>query len=144
MASSRPLATASGGGRQAASIPFVSRDRFETAVLACWALTLVVICLHAGINPGTHSVFIDYWHAGARWIGGEYLYPHHNQFLYSPLAAAWFAPFALLPQALGGILWRLLSAIALILGARMSGRMAWPGTSGVRWTAWGLAALLSR
>src|SRR6266436_172953 len=142
MASSRPLATASGGGRQAASIPFVSRNRFETAVLGCWVLTLVVICIHAGINPGTHSVFIDYWHAGTRWIRGEYLYPHRNQFLYSPLAAAWFAPFALLPQALGGILWRLLSAIALILGARRSGRMAWPGTSGVRWTAWGLAALL--
>src|SRR5260370_11909516 len=75
---------------------------------------------------------------------GEYLYPHrHNyQFFYSPLAAAFFAAFALLPQALGGILWRLLSAIALILGARMSGRMAWPGTIGVRWTAWGLASLL--
>src|SRR5260370_4256627 len=75
---------------------------------------------------------------------GEYLYPHrHNyQFFYSPLAAAFFAAFALLPQTLGGILWRLLSAIALILGARMSGRMAWPGTSGARWTAWGLAALL--
>src|SRR5260370_13704766 len=75
---------------------------------------------------------------------GEYLYPHrHNyQFFYSPLAAASFAPCALLPQALGGILWRLLSAIALILGARMSGRMSWPGTSGVQWTDWGLAALL--
>ena len=79
-----------------------------------------------------------------RWIRGErlYLYPYSNQFLYSPLAAALFAPFALLPQALGGILWRLISAIALILGAGMSGRMAWPGVSGVRWTAWGLAALL--
>src|SRR6266446_1472477 len=142
MASSRPLATASGGGRQAASIPFVSRNRFEAAVLGCWVLALVVICLHAGINPGRHSVFINYWQAGARWIRGEYLYPHRNQFLYSPLAAVWFAPFALLPQALGGILWRLLSAIALIFGARMSGHIAWPGTSGVQWTAWGLAALL--
>ena len=120
MAPSRPSATAPGGGRQAASILFVSRNRFETAVLGCWVLTLVVISLHAGINPGAHSVFIDYWNAGARWIRGEYLYPHRNQFLYSPLAAAWFAPFALLPQALGGILWRLLSAIALILGARMT------------------------
>jgi hypothetical protein len=144
MASSRPLATASGGGRQAASIPFVSRNRFEIAVLGCWVLTLVVVCLRAGINPGTHSVFIDYWQAGMRWMRGEYLYPHrHNyQFFYSPLAAAFFAAFALLPQALGGILWRLLCAIALVLGARMSGRMVWPGTSGVRWTAWGLAALL--
>src|SRR5947207_522603 len=96
MASSRPSATAPGGGRQAASILFVSRNRFETAVLGCWVLTLVVICLHPGINPGRHSVFIDYWHAGARWIRGEYLYPryHNNQFFYSPLAAAWFAPFS--------------------------------------------------
>src|SRR4029077_2048421 len=144
MASSRPLATASGGGRQAPSIPFLSGNRFEIAVLGCWVLTLGVICLRAGINPGTHSVFIDYWQAGVRWMRGEFLYPHrHNyQFFYSPLAAAFFAAFALLPQALGGILWRLLSAIALILGARISGRMAWPGTSGVQWTAWGLAALL--
>src|SRR5438046_2295562 len=44
MASSRPSATAPGGGRQAASILFVSRNRFETAVLGCWVLTLVVIC----------------------------------------------------------------------------------------------------
>src|SRR5260370_26645648 len=144
MASSRPLATASGGGRQAASIPFVSRNGFEIAVLGCWVLTLLVICLHAGINPGTHSVFIDYWQAGGRWMRGEYLYPHrHNyQFFYSPLAAAFFAAFALLPQALGGILWRLLSAFALILGARMTVCMSCPGASGVRWTAWGLAALL--
>jgi len=144
MESSRPSAAASGGGRQAASIRFVSRNRVETAVLGCWVLALVVICVHAGISSGTHSVFTNYRNAGARWIRGEhlYLYPYSNQFLYSPLAAAWFAPFALLPQALGGILWRLLSAIALILGARLSGRMAWPGTSGVRWTAWGLAALL--
>jgi len=146
MESCRPAAAASGGGRQAASILFVfrKRDRVETTVLGCWVLTLVVICLHAGITPGAHSVFTNYRDTGARWIQGEhlYLYPHSNQFLYSPLAAAWFASFALLPQALGGILWRLLSAIALILGARMSGRMAWPGTSGVRWAAWGLAALL--
>jgi len=144
MEPSRPSAAASGGGRQAASITLISRNKIETAVLGCWILTLVVICLHAGINPGKHSVFTNYWHAGARWIRGEYLYlyPYSKQFLYSPLAAACFAPFALLPQALGGILWRLLSAIALILGARMSGRMAWPGTGGVRLAAWGLAALL--
>src|SRR5882762_4264038 len=144
MEQSHPSAATSGGKGQAASIPLVSRNRIETAVLGCWVLTLLVICLHAGINPGTHSVFTNYRDAGARWIRCEYLYlyPYSKQFLYSPLVAAWFAPFALLPQALGGILWRLLSAIALILGARMSGRMAWPGTSGVRWTAWGLAALL--
>jgi hypothetical protein len=144
MESPRPLAAASGGGRQVAPIQFVSRNSLETVVLGCWVLTLVVICLRAGINPGTHSVFIDYWQAGVRWIRGEYLYPrHHNyQFFYSPLVAAFFAAFALLPQTLGGILWRLVSAIALILGARMSGRMVWPGTSGIRWTAWGLAALL--
>jgi Glycosyltransferase family 87 len=144
MESSRPSATASGGGRQAALISLVSRNRVETAVLGCWVLTLVVICLHAGINPGRHSVFTNYRDAGARWIRGEYLYlyPYSNQFLYSPLAAALFAPFALLPQALGGILWRLISAIALILGARMSARMAWPGAGGIRWAAWGLAALL--
>src|SRR5260370_1192789 len=33
MASSRPLATTSGGGRQAVPIPFVSRNRFEAALL---------------------------------------------------------------------------------------------------------------
>jgi len=144
MESSRPSATASGGGRQAALISLVSRNRVETAVLGCWVLTLVVICLHAGINPGRHSVFTNYRDAGGRWIRGEYLYlyPYSKQFLYSPLAAALFAPFALLPQALGGILWRLISAIALILGVRMSARMAWPGAGGIRWTAWGLAALL--
>ncbi len=92
MESCRPAAAASGGGRQAASILFVfrNRDRVETTVLGCWVLTLVVICLHAGINQGAHSVFTNYRDAGARWIQGEhlYLYPHSNQFLYSPLAAA--------------------------------------------------------
>src|SRR5260370_29430934 len=145
MASSRPLPTASGGGRQPASISFVSRNGFEIAVLGCWVLTLLVICLHAGINPGTHSVFIDYWQAGGRWMRGEYLYPHrHNyQFFYSPLAAAFFAAFALLPQALVSIHWRLLSAISLILGARLIGLMAWLGTIVVQSSGLGLVALLT-
>ena len=52
-------------------ISLVSRNRVETAVLGCWVLTLVVICLHAGISPGRHSVFTNYRDAGGRWIAAN-------------------------------------------------------------------------
>jgi hypothetical protein len=59
--------------------------------------------------------FNDYMLAGSHWIHGEYLYANWRGFIYSPITAAFFAPFACLPPAVAYILWLLLN-VAVLLG----------------------------
>ncbi len=54
--------------------------------------------------------------AGRSWLHGVELYSYSRGFVYSPLAAALFAPFSLLPGAAGEIVWRALN-VAVYLGA---------------------------
>jgi len=54
--------------------------------------------------------------AGLHWTRGENLYSNWRGFIYSPLTAAFFAPFSWLPPALGYSLWLVLNAAALIGG----------------------------
>ena len=82
-------------------------------------------CLDGG--PGGHGAFVRWWlshrgtsfdtyHlAGSHWLHGENVYSQWMGFVYSPVVAAFFAPFAYLPSSLANILWRVLNA-ALLLG----------------------------
>ena len=90
-----------------------------------WTAVLLVVLVRAGIFPERNSVFRLFQRAGARWLAGERLYPGVGEFLYSPLAAAAFAPFALLPAGLAGVLWRLGSAVAYLLATTALLRRSW-------------------
>jgi Glycosyltransferase family 87 len=85
-------------------------------VLGMWAIAIVVIVGRAIVAPHQNTVFIVFRDAGRQWLSGTDLYSHVGKYLYSPLAAAIFSPFSLLPDAAGAALWRLL-IIGLYLSA---------------------------
>ncbi|HEY1478355.1 MAG TPA: glycosyltransferase family 87 protein [Chthoniobacterales bacterium] len=60
--------------------------------------------------------FNDYMLAGLHWMRGEYLYGNWRGFIYSPVIAAFFAPFSYLPPAFAYALWLLVNAGALLGG----------------------------
>ena len=106
-----------------------------------WALALGVISIRIWIKPNSHSVFTSFREAGAHWTQASDLYGHGSKFLYSPLAAAIFAPFSLLPENVAGIIWRLIGGIALFLATLTAAQTVWPAPAVRKWW-WSLLALL--
>jgi hypothetical protein len=79
-----------------------------SVVLAIWGVVSLAILVRAIVAPRQNTVFIVFRDAGTRWLSGDNLYSQVGKYLYSPLAAAIFSPFALIPDAVGSALWRLL------------------------------------
>ncbi len=79
--------------------------------LTAWAILLVVVGARVLLAPHRHTVYPIFAEAASHWRAGEDLYrPTPDPYRYSPLVAAFFVPFGLLPDGVGGLLWRLLSA----------------------------------
>jgi hypothetical protein len=85
-------------------------------VIGLWIAVLLGIWIRIGLFSHSHDVFATYADAGRKWIASQPLYSYTRGFVYSPLVAAFFAPFAWLPISLGSVLWRALNA-ALFVGA---------------------------
>jgi hypothetical protein len=82
-----------------------------------WAAVVLIVCAHALLRPHRNSVYPIFAEAGRDWSAGGELYEEDMApFRYSPAVAAFFAPFALLPDGPGGALWRLLNAAVLLAG----------------------------
>jgi hypothetical protein len=96
-----------------------------------WLLVVLVVCVRAVFWPHVHSLYPTYAAAGGDWLAGASLYyqdprpPYLDQYRYSPLVSALLVPFHLLPERVGGVLWRLLNA-----GVFLAGLAAW-----ARWAA---------
>jgi Glycosyltransferase family 87 len=84
--------------------------------LACLAWTIVVVCVFGRIlvSPHKNDLFATYQQAGRSWINGQSLYATFHGFIYTPLIAAFFAPFSFLPLAWGAVLWRLINAAVFL------------------------------
>jgi hypothetical protein len=80
-----------------------------------WIVILVVMILRPLLASYRGTSFDTYHLAGTHWIHGEDVYTQWMGFVYSPVVAAFFAPFAYLPSTLANIFWRTLNA-ALLLG----------------------------
>jgi hypothetical protein len=80
-----------------------------------WAAILVVLILRPIVASHRGTSFDTYQVAGAHWLHGEEIYTQWMGFVYSPVVAAFFAPFAFLPGPLANILWRILNS-GLLLG----------------------------
>jgi hypothetical protein len=87
------------------------KQRTVRWIQGLWVLTLIIIGVRVALSPNKGSVFPVFVEAGRRWLAGAPLYPKVGEFLYSPLVAAFFAPFSLLPNAVSGILWRVISVL---------------------------------
>ena len=93
-----------------------SRLPLGRIVFTLWTIAVAVIFIKTALKPGSQTVFPVFYTAGGRWLRAENLYSGGNDYLYSPLIAAFFAPFSLLPMSLANLAWRALN-VATFLGA---------------------------
>ena len=112
------------------------RPRVLRAAVAVWAVLMLGISVRVLVAPvHSHNVFGVYHKAAENWVGGHDLYayqPGLDVFHYSPLAAAGMVPFGALPVKVGGVLWRLANAAALLGGLAWCCRALWPHFSASR------------
>jgi hypothetical protein len=85
-------------------------------VIGLWTAVLLGVWIRIGFFSHSHDVFATYADAGRRWSSSLPLYTYTRGFVYSPLVAAFFAPFSWLPISLGSVLWRFVNA-AIFVGA---------------------------
>jgi hypothetical protein len=95
-----------------------SLDRWEVWAYSLWGVALLAVCCRTMIWPRIHSLYPIFALAAEHWRAGIDLYDKSglDYYRYSPLVAALFVPFSLLPEGLGNVLWRLLS-LAVFMGA---------------------------
>src|SRR5215471_2575033 len=105
------------GARARLSGIFKNPRSLNIAVWTIWIIALLFLVLRYWAG-GVHRVyaFNDYVLAGYHWIHGEYLYGNWRGFIYSPIIAAFFAPFSLLPPKFAYPLWLLLNASIFFCG----------------------------
>ena len=98
---------------------------------ASWAalFTAVSAIMVAGSQ---RSVVLNYRMASLDWVNGRALFDGLGVggFTYLPQSALLFLPFALLPETLSEVLWRLLIIIVFAAGVREFGRLA-SGRTGI-------------
>ena len=83
---------------------------------AVWIIALIVLVARPVLLSQRGTSFDTYSTAGSHWLHGENVYTQWMGFVYSPLVATLFAPFALLPTPIANIFWRLINAAALLGG----------------------------
>lgn len=116
------------------------RDPWVRATLIYWGLIITGVAVRAWMQPGRHNVFAVYRRAGLHWLEGQDLYTNVSEFLYSPLVAAFFVPFAIIPERLAGIIWHVLCGLGFFLIARAAGRAVF--SEAAPRVNWSLLALL--
>src|SRR5262245_51853743 len=101
-----------------ASMPFPFADvlsqgrRLETAALFAWSFLLVGMSIRSLAKPAEHSVYPIFSHAARTWLESKNPYagdrwPELDFFRYSPAVAVLLTPFSLMPDSVGGTVWRL-------------------------------------
>ena len=88
--------------------------RVAFIVIGLWLAVILGVTIRGMIAPHQNSVFLVFRDAGRAWLAGQPLYSHVGKYLYSPLAAALFAPFALLPDWAASAVWRLATGLAYL------------------------------
>jgi Glycosyltransferase family 87 len=81
-------------------------------VFGLWLAVILGVTIRGIAAPHQNSVFLVFRDAGRAWLAGQPLYSHVGKYLYSPLAAAFFAPFALIPDWAASALWHLATGLA--------------------------------
>ena len=92
---------------------------------------LLAISVRVALKPEHQSVYtVDYAPAGHQWLHGGEVYRASRHFVYSPLTAAAFVPFSVLPVRVGNVVWR-----GFYVGAFLAVASAWlPPASGAAWS----------
>ena len=85
---------------------------------AVWIIIFLGLAVRTLANPNRATAFTVYRLAGTHWLNAQHLYGDWRGFVYSPLAAVFFAPFGLLPPGWGNLCWTWLNAAIFLLGVR--------------------------
>lgn len=96
-----------------------ARTAMTTLAIVVWSIVFLATCGRAGVvKTSRNSVYPVFVSAGGHWLKGEALYVRGSvdEFRYSPLVAAFFAPFNLLPLRAGDFLWRTLNFGLFVTG----------------------------
>ncbi len=102
--------------RQSKSEKPERRNIWNAIAWIAWTLVLLILSLRPLLSSHRGTSFDTYQVAGLHWLHGEGIYTQWMGFVYSPLMAAFFAPFAWLPGPFANIVWRLLNAAVLLGG----------------------------
>jgi hypothetical protein len=102
--------------RRAVSAILDRRHLWATCAWVIWTAVLVVMVLRPFVASYRGTSFDTYLLAGSHWIRGERVYTQWMGFVYSPVVAMFFAPFAYLPAPLANVFWRTLNAACLLAG----------------------------
>jgi hypothetical protein len=102
-------------------------------MLAVWIVLGLLMCLRTAVWPKRNSVYPIFSDAGHGWLAGTDLYDLHfwqlqiDEYRYSPIVAAAFVPLGLLPDNVGGVVWRLVNMAVFIGGVVAFYRVIAPG-----------------
>jgi Glycosyltransferase family 87 len=102
--------------RHSTSETLDKRGIWNKSAWIVWTVAIVVLVIRPLLISHRGTSFDTYSLAGLHWIHGENVYSQWMGFVYSPLVAVFFAPFAYLSAPIGNILWRLLNAAFLLGG----------------------------
>ena len=111
---------------------WTSRTRCEKAAFIVWTAVLLVVCVRVFIAPDKRTVYPIFSGSAQLWWSGLDLYEPHRPdtvqggYRYSPTFAILVSPFAVFPDSLGGILWRLVSSGALLCSLAWLARTVLP------------------
>lgn len=89
---------------------------WNIAALAVWLVIFLGLALRTLANPSRATAFTVYRLAGSHWLSAQHLYGDWRGFVYSPIAAVFFAPFGNLPPGWGNLCWTWLNAGLFLLG----------------------------
>jgi hypothetical protein len=110
--------------------------------LIAWAAALIGVSVAVSLPGKGGKLYPTFAAAGEHFRDGEPVYgwipPDQDQYRYSPLVAAAFAPWSELPTPIGAVLWRWFQAAAFLFALRAWSRVAVPHVS---WPALALLCL---
>jgi hypothetical protein len=93
-------------GRSAGLQSWVKRfGGWNLGALAAWTIVFLGLAARTLGNPHRATAFTVYRLAGTHWLSAQHLYGDWRGFVYSPIAAVFFTPFALLPPGWGNLCW---------------------------------------
>ena len=98
--------------------------------LILWVMLWIAVSVKSIVQPEKKSVYPCFAGSSMNWWADRSLYDNEFQntgFRYSPTFALAFSPFAILPPALGGILWAALNIGLLVYALRLLIKEIFPG-----------------
>lgn len=104
---------------------FASAGRLERLAVLVWGGVLLFVCVRVFITPATKTVYPIFSASARLWWSGIDTYEPgrpldvQTGYRYSPACSIAFTPFAIFPDSIGGVLWRLFNVAALL------GALAW-------------------